>query len=118
MRARTSRSHTPKWMKRLMLAQALAAISGSENWIARAWPLCQMESRATTSSISLLAARDFYWGMERSATDAKRSWRATTWRIYGAACLPSLNLQHINNPGYNRVRGPVIVPSLRLHVDF
>ncbi len=27
-------------------------------------------------------------------------------------------LQHINNPGYNRDRGPVIVPSLRLHVEF
>jgi hypothetical protein len=26
--------------------------------------------------------------------------------------------QHINNPGYNRDRGPVVVPSLRLHVEF
>ena len=25
---------------------------------------------------------------------------------------------HINNPGYNRDRGPVWVPSLRMHVDF
>ena len=25
---------------------------------------------------------------------------------------------HINNPGYNRDRGPVWVPSLRVHVDF
>lgn len=30
----------------------------------------------------------------------------------------SPNLQHINNPGYNRVRGPVFVPGARLHVDF
>jgi hypothetical protein len=30
----------------------------------------------------------------------------------------SVNLQHINNPGYNRDRGPVWVPGLRLHVDF
>ena len=28
------------------------------------------------------------------------------------------DLQHINNPGYNRVRGPVTVPSLRLHLEF
>jgi hypothetical protein len=28
------------------------------------------------------------------------------------------NLQHINNPGYNRVRGPVTVPGLRLHLEF
>ena len=30
----------------------------------------------------------------------------------------SLDLQHITNPGYNQDRGPVFVPSLRLHVDF
>lgn len=30
----------------------------------------------------------------------------------------SFDLQHINNPGYNQARGPVIVPGLRLHVDF
>jgi high affinity Mn2+ porin len=27
-------------------------------------------------------------------------------------------LQHINNPGYNRDRGPVLVPSFRAHIDF
>jgi carbohydrate-selective porin OprB len=30
----------------------------------------------------------------------------------------SFDLQHINNPGYNRDRGPVLVPSLRLHLEF
>src|SRR5467141_1872154 len=30
---------------------------------------------------------------------------------------PSLGLQHINNPGYNRDRGLVLVPTLRLHVE-
>jgi high affinity Mn2+ porin len=36
------------------------------------------------------------------------------WRgIYLAALL-----QYIANPGYNRDRGPVIVPGTRLHVDF
>ena len=29
----------------------------------------------------------------------------------------SFDLQHINNPGYNRDRGPVLVPALRLHID-
>jgi high affinity Mn2+ porin len=29
----------------------------------------------------------------------------------------SFDLQHINNPGYNRVRGPVLVPALRLHLE-
>lgn len=27
-------------------------------------------------------------------------------------------LQHINNPGYNRDRGPVLVPTFRLHAEF
>jgi len=39
---------------------------------------------------------------------------AHVWRgIYVAP-----GLQHINDPGYNRDRGPVIVPSFRLHVEF
>ena len=39
---------------------------------------------------------------------------AHVWR--GIYIAPGL--QHINNPGYNRDRGPVLVPSLRLHVEF
>ena len=31
---------------------------------------------------------------------------------------PSFDLQYVWNPGYNRDRGPVIVPSLRLHLEF
>jgi high affinity Mn2+ porin len=31
---------------------------------------------------------------------------------------PSFGVQHINNPGYNRDRGPVVVPTLRLHLEF
>jgi high affinity Mn2+ porin len=39
---------------------------------------------------------------------------AHIWRgIYVAP-----GLQHINNPGYNRDRGPVLVPSFRAHVEF
>jgi high affinity Mn2+ porin len=30
---------------------------------------------------------------------------------------PSVGLQHINNPGYNQDRGPVLVPTLRLHLE-
>jgi len=30
----------------------------------------------------------------------------------------SADVQHIDNPGYNRARGPVLVPGARLHVDF
>ena len=39
---------------------------------------------------------------------------AHIWRgIYVAP-----GLQHFNNPGYNRDRGPVLVPSFRLHTEF
>jgi len=30
----------------------------------------------------------------------------------------SIDFQHISHPGYNRDRGPVFVPSLRLHLEF
>ena len=30
----------------------------------------------------------------------------------------SVDLQHINNPGYNRDRGPVLAVALRLHLEF
>lgn len=39
---------------------------------------------------------------------------AHLWR----GVFTSFDLQHINNPGYNKDRGPVLVPALRLHVDF
>jgi high affinity Mn2+ porin len=31
---------------------------------------------------------------------------------------PSFDFQYVDHPGYNRDRGPVIVPSLRLHLEF
>jgi high affinity Mn2+ porin len=41
-------------------------------------------------------------------------YNAHLWRgLFGA-----FNLQYVINPGYNRDRGPVIVPGLRFHVDF
>lgn len=39
---------------------------------------------------------------------------AHIWRGLFAA----FDLQHINNPGYNRDRGPLFVPALRAHIDF
>lgn len=39
---------------------------------------------------------------------------AHLWRGFFA----SFDLQHVNNPGYNKARGPVIVPGLRFHTDF
>ena len=39
---------------------------------------------------------------------------AHAWR----GIFASFDLQHINNPGYNKDRGPATVPGLRLHLDF
>ena len=39
---------------------------------------------------------------------------AHVWR--GIYIAPGV--QHINNPGYNRDRGPVVVPTFRLHLEF
>jgi high affinity Mn2+ porin len=39
---------------------------------------------------------------------------AHVWR--GLYVAPGL--QHLNNPGYNRDRGPVLVPSFRAHLEF
>jgi high affinity Mn2+ porin len=36
------------------------------------------------------------------------------WRGFFASC----DFQHINNPGYNKARGPVFVPGMRFHVEF
>jgi hypothetical protein len=41
-------------------------------------------------------------------------YNAHVWRGVFAA----LDVQHINNPGYNRDRGPVLVPGVRVHLEF
>jgi len=39
---------------------------------------------------------------------------AHLWRgVFG-----SFDLQYITNPGYNRDRGPVVVPAIRMHIEF
>jgi len=45
---------------------------------------------------------------------AEGFYTAYAWRgVFVAA-----DLQYIAHPGYNRVRGPVTVPGLRLHLEF
>jgi high affinity Mn2+ porin len=39
---------------------------------------------------------------------------AHLWRGF----FMSFDVQHINNPGYNKDRGPVLVPGVRAHIDF
>lgn len=59
----------------------------------------------------LLGDGNLNYGRE---TIVESYYTAHLWRgIYVAP-----GIQHINNPGYNRDRGPVLVGSLRLHVEF
>ena len=41
-------------------------------------------------------------------------YNAHVWR----GLFVGADLQHINNPGYNRDRGPVLAPSVRFHLEF
>jgi high affinity Mn2+ porin len=41
-------------------------------------------------------------------------YNAHVWR----GLFTAFDLQHLNNPGYNRDRGPVLVPSVRVHLEF
>ena len=41
-------------------------------------------------------------------------YNAHVWR----GVFAGFDLQHMNNPGYNRDRGPILVPSLRVHLEF
>ena len=41
-------------------------------------------------------------------------YNAHIWRGF----FTGFDIQHINNPGYNRDRGPLLVPSVRLHLEF
>jgi high affinity Mn2+ porin len=40
-----------------------------------------------------------------------------TMHVWRGAFI-GVDLQHVNNPGYNQVRGPVTVPGVRLHLEF
>jgi hypothetical protein len=49
--------------------------------------------------------------------------REDIWETYYTAhvwrgIFAAFDLQYIDHPGYNRVRGPVVVPGLRLHLEF
>lgn len=59
----------------------------------------------------LLGDGNLNYGRE-NIVESYYTWHA--WR----GLFYSVDVQHINNPGYNRDRGPVWVGSVRAHVDF
>jgi len=48
----------------------------------------------------------------------ERVWEGYYNWIIGHGMSVSFDLQRIANPGYNRDRGPVLVPGVRLHLEF
>lgn len=59
----------------------------------------------------LLGDGNLNYGRENSL---EAYYTAHVWR----GVFASLDVQHINNPGYNRDRGPLVAPAARLHLEF
>ncbi len=88
-------------------------------------PFDTLATEVTAAGISgihaLYLARgghDFLLGDGRLQYGPETIWES----YYNARVLPwlsaTLDLQHVTNPAYNQDRGPVWIPSLRLHVEF
>lgn len=59
----------------------------------------------------LLGDGDLRYGPERIV-------EAYYTAFIGRGVYLSVDVQQVTNPGYNRDRGPVLVPAARLHIDF
>jgi carbohydrate-selective porin OprB len=59
----------------------------------------------------LLGDGSLHYGQERIA-------EAYYTAFIGRGVYFSIDLQSVKNPAYNRDRGPVLIPSTRLHIDF
>jgi high affinity Mn2+ porin len=103
------------------LATAGVSITG------RRWrrPFDTVATELTVSGLSsihkdYLARRgyDFLIGDGRLRYGGEYVWETYyTVRLF-RAFFASFDLQHVSNPAYNRDRGPVWIPSVRLHMEF
>ena len=115
--AATNRSPTPRSIARI----ELGAFATGESWPEvrpRRRRLCRQRHRGRAPAISgygrigfLLGDGGLTYGPEKIF---EGFYTTHLWRGFFA----SFDLQHINNPGYNMDRGPVLVPGLRFHVEF
>ncbi len=78
----------------------------------------QTASRETTRNISLSVVPVFFSATADSITAARTLSKLITRCMFGGDFILRFCLQHINNPGYHQDRGPVVVPTLRLHLEF
>jgi high affinity Mn2+ porin len=74
--------------------------------------------RAITSNIWRSADLSFLLGNGRlnygRENILETSYTLDAWR----GVHPSFGFQFVDHPGYDRDRGPVFVPTLRLHIEF
>lgn len=61
---------------------------------------------------------DFLIGDGRLTYGTERIWESYYSARLVSWLFASLDLQHITNPAFNRDRGPLWVPSLRLHIEY
>ena len=85
---------------------------------ARAWCSSPTGSLRLTNSILGIGGLGFLLGDGALTPGPEKIFEgfytAHLWRGF----FVSFDFQHINNPGYNKARGPIFVPGLRFHVDF
>jgi carbohydrate-selective porin OprB len=61
---------------------------------------------------------DFFWAMVAFAPGREQIFEGYYTTHLWRGLFVSADAQHVTHPGYNRDRGPVLVASARLHVDF
>jgi len=101
-----------KWTRQRRSARAQTASRGIESSTAPVWYLFRTASRVTTRSNLALGGSGFSsrrWTSQLRPREYCRDLLHTP-RVAGNLIL-RFGLQHINNPGYNRDRGPVIVQA-------
>ena len=113
-----SRSPTPRWTRRCCWARITTARSGDGKndkvglaFVSNAIKKDHQNYLADGGLGFLLGDGRLNYGRE---TIEESYYNTHAWR----GLFFALGLSHIDNPGYNRDRGPVWVPSVRCHVDF
>ena len=116
--ARPNPSPTPKSIKHSPKASARTARGGIASRIAPASPSSRNAIKKDHQNYLAAGGLGFLLGdghLNYGRENIFESYYTVhVWR--GIYLAPGV--QHINNPGYNRDRGPVVVPTFRAHVEF
>ena len=79
--------------------------------------LCLERNRGRSPAVSGIGWEGLYLRRRRVELLARANpWRVTTRRMCGRGCTHR-QASSVVNPGYNQVRGPVVIPTFRVHVE-